>query len=238
MVWGDSFAMHLVPGLAATLDTGLLQATKSACGPLLDIAQIYQEYTREFAERCITFNRSVIDYLVAHPSIRTVVLSSPFYEYFDPERRMLRVVDGKQVVQPPDEAVAIEALAATIARLRAIGRRVVIVAPPPSTGFDYTHCLERKARNRTLFGKLIDCNVPLEQYRASKRRVFDYLATVRRQADVEVVSFDPFLCNDRECATELDGVFLYRDEGHLSYDGSVALARAMRLGSMVTAAAR
>jgi peptidoglycan/LPS O-acetylase OafA/YrhL len=238
MVWGDSFAMHLVPGLAATLDTGLLQATKSACGPLLDIAQIYQEYTREFAERCITFNRSVIDYLVAHPSIRTVVLSSPFYEYFDPERRMLRVVDGKLVVQPPDEAVAIDALAATIARLRAMGRRVVIVAPPPSTGFDYTHCLERKARNRTLFGKLIDCNVPLEQYRASKREVFDYLATVRRQADVEVVSFDPFLCNDRECATELGGVFLYRDEGHLSYDGSVALARAMHLGSLVTAAAR
>src|SRR3546814_4338395 len=48
MVWGDSFAMHLVPGLAATMPGGILQATKSACGPLLGLAQIHQEYTREY----------------------------------------------------------------------------------------------------------------------------------------------------------------------------------------------
>ena len=40
LVWGDSFAMHLVDGLAATSPGGVLQATKSACGPLLGIAQV------------------------------------------------------------------------------------------------------------------------------------------------------------------------------------------------------
>ncbi|WP_431264370.1 acyltransferase family protein [Roseateles chitinivorans] len=34
MVWGDSYAMHLVPGLVRVAsDQGLVQATKSSCGP-------------------------------------------------------------------------------------------------------------------------------------------------------------------------------------------------------------
>ncbi len=238
MVWGDSFAMHLVPGLAATMPGGILQATKSACGPLLGLAQIHQEYTREYAERCLTFNDSVIAHLAAHPELRTVVLSSPFYEYFDPARRMLRVVDGRATIEKPGAAIALDALDATIQRLHALGKRVVIVAPPPSTGFDYTHCLERKARNRTLFGRLIDCNIPLPQYHASKREVFAFLQQARARTGIEVVSFDPFLCDDRQCRTELEGTILYRDEGHLSNDGSVALARAMRLDALVAQAAK
>lgn len=238
MIWGDSFAMHLVPGLAATMPGGVLQATKSACGPLLGLAQIYRRYTREFAERCLSFNDSVIAYLAAHPEIRTVVLSSPFHEYFDPARRMLHVVDGQAREEPPDADTALAALAATIGQVRALGRRVVIVAPPPSDGFDYTHCLERKARNRTLFGRFIDCDIPLAQYHASKRRVFDFLRRIRTQADVAVVSFDAFLCDAKACRTELDGTFLYRDDGHLSYDGSLLLARRMHLGALIAKAAR
>jgi peptidoglycan/LPS O-acetylase OafA/YrhL len=238
MIWGDSFAMHLVPGLAATMPGGVLQATKSACGPLLGMAQIYRVYTREFAERCLGFNDSVIAHLAAHPEIRTVVLSSPFYEYFDPARRMLHVVDGQARVEPPDADTALAALAATIGRIRALGRRVVIVAPPPGNGFDYTHCLERKARNRSLFGHFIDCDIPLAQYRASKHQVFAFLQRIHLQADVEVVSFDAFLCDAKACRTELDGTFLYRDDGHLSYDGSLLLARRMHLDALILKAAR
>ncbi|MGN6313034.1 MAG: acyltransferase family protein [Rhodanobacteraceae bacterium] len=238
MVWGDSFAMHLVPGLAETLPGGVLQATKSACGPLLGLAQVYREYTREFAERCLTFNDSVIAYLSAHPEIRTVVLSSPFYEYFDPERRMLHVVDGQARLEEPSFNTALDALVSTIGRIRALGRRVVIVAPPPSDGFDYTHCLERRARNRTLLGRFVDCNVPVAQYRASKREVLAFLQQMRARAGVGIVSFDSFLCNAKECRTELDGTFLYRDDGHLSYQGSVLLARAMHLDALIEEAAR
>ncbi|MEO7478128.1 MAG: acyltransferase family protein, partial [Lysobacteraceae bacterium] len=238
MVWGDSFAMHLVPGIAATTRLGVLQATKSACGPLPGLAQITGEYTREFAERCLTFNQSVLDYLAATPSIRIVVLSSPFYEYFDPDRRMLRSLAGTTIVQQPDAEVAMDVLRRTVGQLRALGKRVVIVAPPPSDGFDYTHCLERKARHRVLFGSHVDCNIPLVQYHASKRKVLDFLQRLSQQADVEVVSFDPFLCNDQECMTELDGTFLYRDEGHLSIEGSVVLAKAMHLGGLLVQAAR
>ena len=33
MVWGDSFAMHLVPGIAATSGRGVQQATRGNCAP-------------------------------------------------------------------------------------------------------------------------------------------------------------------------------------------------------------
>jgi hypothetical protein len=195
-------------------------------------------YTREFAARCLNFNDSVIAHLAAHPEIRTVVLSSPFYEYFDPARRMLHVVDGQPREEAPDADTALAALAATIDRIRALDRRVAIVAPPPGDGFDYTHCLERKARNRSLFGRFIDCDIPLEQYHASRRQVADFLQRIRARTGVEVISFDAFLCDAKGCRTEFDGTFLYRDDGHLSYDGSVLLARRMRLDELIAKAAR
>ena len=238
MVWGDSFAMHLVTGLAATTREGVLQATKSSCAPLLGVAQITTELPRAFAERCLTFNQSVIDYLKATPSIRQVVLSSAVYPYFDPERRLLRQVAGAIVEQQPDAATAMAATRATIAALRGLGKRVVIVAPPPSNGFDFSRCLERRARNRTLFGRFIDCDIPWAEYRSSKQETLAFLARVRSEADVEVVSFDAALCSGSACITEMDGTFLYRDEGHLSNDGGIVLARRMRLGDVLERAAR
>ena len=42
---------------------------------------------------------------------------------------------------------------------------------------------------------------------------------------------DDVLCANGRCATEIDGTFVYRDSGHLSYDGSVLIARRMQLGT-------
>lgn len=238
VVWGDSFAMHLVRGIAATTDAGVLQATKSACGPFLGLAQVYQVYTREFAERCLSFNASVLDYLARSPGVRVVVLSTPVYPYFDPQRRMLHASDGRLEELTPDAALALHALGETVRAVRRLGKRVVVVAPPPSDGFDYTHCLERRARNGLLLRHLGSCDIPLARYHASKREVLAFLARLQHEADVPVLSFDSTLCDARACRTELAGVPLYRDEGHLSNDGGVALARAMQLGARLEAIAR
>ena len=53
-----------------------------------------------------------------------------------------------------------------------------------------------------------------------------------------MVSFDDLLCDAQRCRTELDGTFVYRDEGHLSYQGSVAVARAMGLAPLLERSAR
>lgn len=238
MVWGDSFAMHLVTGIAASTDAGVLQATKSSCAPFDNLAQMTAAYPRAMAENCLSYNRAVLEYLAATPSIDTVVMSSAVYPYFDHERELLQLVDGQVVAREPGETVALEAMRRTITTIRAMGKRVVIVAPPPSTGFDYTHCLERRARGRTILGTFTTCNMPVAEYHASKAGVRAFLQRVEQETGVAVVSFDDALCTKVECRTELDGTFLYRDEGHFSYDGSRALGVRMKLGSMLERAAR
>ena len=239
LVWGDSFAMQLVPGIqASTPHLGMVQATKSSCGPFAGIAQYTDDYPRAYALDCLSFNQSVLEYVRATPSIHTVVLSSAFYPYFDASRHLVqRGADGDVHVHP-DEAIALRTLRGTIDAIRASGKRVVLVAPPPSTGFDYTHCLERKARGRTVFGSFTDCSMPVDEYRASKATVLDFLSRIGGDAGVDVIRFDELLCDEARCATELDGTFLYRDEGHLSYDGARLVGRRMDLGKRVQAAAR
>ena len=55
---------------------------------------------------------------------------------------------------------------------------------------------------------------------------------------VPVLSFDTLLCNAQSCAVELDGSIVYRDEGHFSHEGSIAVARRMQLGRMLDRVAR
>jgi hypothetical protein len=239
LVWGDSFAMHLVDGLVATTPGGVLQATKSACGPLLGIAQVTAgAYTREYARNCIEFNDSVMAHLEATPAIDTVVLSAAFFPYFDPTRRLL-VREGDALLdRDPGMDIALAGLAATVRRIRAAGKRVVVVAPPPSNGFDYTHCIERRMANRNPFRALVDCDIPRAEYRASKRGVLEFLQRVQAQGAVEVVSLEPALCDGDACRTMLGDAVVYRDEGHLSHAGSVAVARALDLGAVVGRRAR
>ncbi len=238
LLWGDSFAMHLVDGMAATSRGGVLQATKSACGPVVGMAQVTAGYTRDYAQDCIAFNDSVLAYLQATPSIKEVALSAAFFPYFDPQRRLLLREGGTLVERAPDLALAERELAATIDRIRAAGKRVVIVAPPPSNGFDYTHCVERRLANRSLFGRFVDCDIPYREYRTSKRDVLAFLERVSTLASVEVVSMEPALCTQSTCRTMLGDAVVYRDEGHLSHAGSVAVARALDLGAQVERQAR
>jgi peptidoglycan/LPS O-acetylase OafA/YrhL len=238
MAWGDSFTMHLVPGLAATAKGGVAQATKSVCAPFLGLAQVVPEYPRSYAEGCIAFNDSVLAYLARTKSVQVVVLSSPFYPYFDPQRRLLVREGGGLVDREPSQELAIAAMRATVARLRAAGKRVVVVAPPPSSGIDMTHCLERKAGRSELSRQEFDCNIPARDYLASKAATLAFLERIEMEADVPVVRFDPLLCDPQRCLTELDGAIIYRDEGHFSHEGSIAVATRMQLGRLVDRLAR
>ncbi len=244
LIWGDSYAMHLVPGVIASTDTGVMQAARSVCGPFLGLAPMDRpRINRDWAERCLTFNRSVLDYLAATPSIEVVVMSSPFMQYLSESHnggswRVLVDVDGQQVEQLPTVAAAVQAMRSTVEAIRALGKRAIIVAPPPVSGFDAGECLERKASGKLLLGPNRDCRIPLARVRHSQHLVHEFLDRVARDAQIEVVSFNELLCADAMCATELDGTFVYRDAGHLSYDGSRLLGERMKLGLLLQANAR
>lgn len=239
MVWGDSYAMQLVHGILADRpDLHVLQATKSSCGPYEALAQYPDSFPRAYAVNCLMFNRSVLDYLRATPSVKTLVLSSAYYAYVDPSRHLVDGSTGSPTDLRPSAEVAYQRLRQTIETVRALGKRVVLVAPVPSTGFDFTHCIERKARGRTWFGRRMDCRIPRAQYEANMRPTLDLLARLEREAGVRVVRFDDTLCDESHCATEMDGVMLYRDDGHMSYEGSRLIGRRMHLAKQLLTQAR
>lgn len=241
LVWGDSYAMHLVPGMVATTGAGVIQATKSMCGPFMGIAPIDRTYTRYWAERCLAFNQSVFDYLAVTPSIDVVVLSSLFTQYLSPgdglQPTSSLVVVGNQIMErEPNVSGAVDAMRKTVEKLREIGKRVVIVAPPPASGLDIGRCLEREASGHVILGTNGNCDIPIGDYKKNGL-VFDFLQRV--QADsVPVVVFDGLLCSEFSCASSIDGTFVYRDAGHFSYDGSRLVGKLLGLGELVQSVAR
>ena len=244
LVWGDSYAMHLVPGLLAVTNTGVMQATRSRCGPFLDFAAIHlsiPELDRSWTEQCLEFNRSVFDALKRLPSIEVVVLSGELGKYVGPaatsEYRSVTVSGGEWTTHPPTVAGALAAMRETARRIRSLGKRVVLVAPMPSGGFDIGICHERKATGLLILGVDRSCRFPSATLRGQPAQQ-EFLDRLAGEAGVNAVRFESVLCDRRFCVTELDGIPLYRDGNHLSYDGSRALARHAKLGELLEAAAR
>jgi peptidoglycan/LPS O-acetylase OafA/YrhL len=243
LVWGDSFAKHLLPGMVASTQAGLLQATKSECGPFLGLSRFSMEHPGiEWAKGCVKFNQSVIEHLAGASSVEVVVLASSFTAYAPnpsghPDN-IRQVSDGFELIGATQESSA-DAMDETIRRIRALGKRVIVVAPPPSAGFDSSKCLERVATGKIVWGSRgIGCDIDSASYRRHQQGVLTLMDRIEERSQVKVLRFDETLCSPSACSTSQQGTFIYRDAGHLSYDGSVVLGRTMRLGERLLKEAR
>jgi len=213
MIWGDSYAMHLVGGIAAANPgRALVQATRSACGPILGLSPLGGKLDEAFAARCFAFNQAVLAYLATQPQIVDVVLASPFQEYLDSHVR-LATPEGPR---PPEAAYVAERLTATVRAIEALGKRATIVAPPPASGENIGECLEKAA----LLGvPVATCDFSLDVERAHDAGVSALLRAIEAEG-IRVVWLRDQLCRQDLCPASADGVYLYRDAGHLSFEGS------------------
>jgi hypothetical protein len=231
VAWGDSYAMHLVPGLQQAAP-GLRQATQSSCGPMLGLAPwraaaaAGESFSRKWARQCESFNRSVLAALAASTEGEVVLLSSLLQQYLGPDDRLLRWSKaGVQQPEPQDaELAVVEAVRDTARALRAAGKRVLWVAPPPSGGFDAGACGERQAAGRWSLGAPEGCRIDRQALPPLQQRVNRLVDRIEREAGVPVLRLEPLLCDERWCRTvDADGLLLYRDSGHLSVAGSARL---------------
>lgn len=244
LIWGDSYAMHLLPGIDATRGSqSIIQATKYVCGPLLSLAPIGNfigsTQNRPWAESCLSFNDSVIEYLKRTPTVDVVVLSSVFKQYMTPKDfHSLQRTSGGDTEIDGGVQPALFAMQATVKAIRALGKRVVVVAPPPALDWDAGRCLERKSRRLLSLGKYSSCEIPLQSYREKRANVLEFLKKLPEQANVEVISFDSTLINGGKFEPISDGTFLYIANGHFSYEGSKLLAAKMLLVELISKAAK
>ncbi|MDI1253495.1 acyltransferase family protein [Thermomonas sp.] len=241
MIWGDSYAEHLVLGIDATTKQGIVQATRSACGPYLGMAQLrFPDLEWPWAKDCIAFNDSVLGYLRSNPSIETVVLASDFKTYWDDTnsdvRRILFRNGGRFFERPRSIDATMVSLLTTITAVRKLDRKVVLVAPPPASNYDIGECVEREQSGRIFVlpsTATEKCALDRNSYLLASADQRDFFQKLKNFSEIEVVNIDQVLCSESSCATTIEGIAVYGFHNHLSVDGSIALAKKMKLGTQI-----
>lgn len=217
-VWGDSFAMALVPGLLKDpkFSKSLVQLTKTNCAPIVSIAPISEKYSLPWASGCTRFNDGALEYINDSESIELVILSSRFKDYF--EKPSARFLHNGNIVHH-SEALATDQLMLTIALLKATGKKVLIVTPPPIPGFNIGECLTRQQRDLVILGRP-NCNFTLAEASSFQKGVRSQLSLIQKSSPVELYSIDNIICDVNTCNSTIEGTYMYRDDAHLSVPGS------------------
>lgn len=240
LLWGDSYSMHLVPGLAATMDGALDEASLGHCSPLLDYAELPSPNERPFSLTCMGFTRSVLDYIRRTPAIRTVILSASYDRTLSLPlgRSAIALIDGKVQAAGLGLQPTIDAQQRTVAAIRAMGRKVVVVSPTPPSLADLGQCWERTAEHRLILGAYHDCR-PSRADAPDRWRDYDrMLEGFERQAGVGVIRLDRLFCSGGPCMTQRAGEPLFKDTGHLTEVGSLYVGHQLDLGHLADRLAR
>jgi peptidoglycan/LPS O-acetylase OafA/YrhL len=215
LVWGDSYAMHLVNGLAQGLP--LIQATKNACSPVLGLSTLpmTKGYDEHWADDCLAFNHQVFEYLKRHTSVKTVVISSTFeqwlhYDYWNGNQRLDRNFE-----------VYKKSFEMTVDALLGAGKRIVLVSPPPKNGRDIGQCLSRIELKLITFSDFYQqgCNFPKTQLSAENRKVMAFLSQFKHRDGIQFVDLTDYFCKGELCSVTAEHP-LYLDAGHLNDYGS------------------
>jgi len=220
-IWGDSYAMHYVPGLA---DAPIIQMTRSACAPIHGVANVGGEYTRSWAQGCADFNRSVVNALASMPSVEIVLISSPFAQVLKDSGQSL-LVDGEV---SPWSPVGAARLSATLQELKTAGKRPILIAPTPPAGFDAGVCNERLVENRLSLGRN-GCDIDRAEAARRSASVIELLHQAAAMAGAEVLDPATVLCGEAICRTREGASVLYADGGHLTDAGSRFVAEGLGL---------
>lgn len=238
LVWGDSYAMHLVPALLASAPPGgIVQATRSSCAPLLDMARRMPNEPSHRSTRCLSFNASVLNHLRQAPHIEYVVISARWqYLFTDP------VFDARGRLASPSAETVAGSLGRTLQRLHAMGKKVILVSPPASAGpqVNLGLCAERRALGLWTVSPSTDaqCGFPQALHVARHTEVLSMLTQAAGAQGAPLIRIDDATCPQGHCQALIDNMPLYRDAGHLSRDGSRRLGLHMDLASIIEDRAR
>jgi hypothetical protein len=219
--------MHLALGLKdSPTKVSFVQQTFSACAPVLGIAQQNPSYGADFAKKCIKHNDDILAWLATQPRIEYVFMSSPWSTVLAPNAKVYTrdAVVGKSGEQ------GLAALRETVAAIKALGKKPLLVMATPANNEDHGQCVLRAIANNIATD---ECNFPLSDDARHK--------TNQLVADSGSGSpafwLDELLCPNELCLAEREGSIIFRDAGHLSREGSSFIGRKYDLMKLLVQAA-
>ena len=230
---GDSHATAIAQELASAFaDRGLsyIQYTKNVC----PLAETIAESNRT---RCAAFLKNALADIEAR-GIDTIIVMARWSYYLHEddyrngeggvERRgsFIYTAEGVPFSAPlaDRKAAILRDYAASLDRLVAAGKRIIVVGPVPEPGWDVPLEIVKRRWLDPDAGPLP--SIPVRIYEARHADVLRVFAPLR--SNPAVVFVDPLavFC-DASCPVEIDGEPLYYDDDHLSNHGAAMLVREM-----------
>lgn len=222
LVWGDSYGMFFASGARYLLKEGMVQATYSACPPFIGYAPYNPAYPDPLlvSKYCIAFNDGVKTYATHSQSLRTVIIAASFGQYTVSGYQMMRrTEDGENIIEGSNLETAKADLRQLVVDLILAGKNVIVVSPPPGVDESTVTCSERLISHKFMIGERVNCDNAAAPYRIGNHSI-DALLRVAVSAGAKEIRWADGMCDQEVCHSILDGVALYRDVGHLSYDGA------------------
>lgn len=220
---GDSHADALYPGIVDAMPKqSVLLVAHNGCAPLLGIAVADGIQTA----RCVSAMQSALELIRTTNSIKTVVivsrgpmyLSGHGYGQADEAQTAYVNISLDERTQASRSAAFEDGLTKMIQALQGSGKTVVLMQDVPELGFDAKDCV---------VGRPLHIRRPHSPCAISEHDVLvrnsTYVSVLHHvAAKTSARIFDPseVVCSATEC-TALDGnQLLYRDDDHLSVEGS------------------
>jgi peptidoglycan/LPS O-acetylase OafA/YrhL len=227
---GDSHANMYFDALSPILaqqGKNLLNAGKGGCVPFFGLeGQAYEQ--REFPLKtvCGGMMTEVLNFVLANPSITTVILTSrdPFYRLpmAQNEKDLARLGDPTS-----DSFMAkyAQAMRDTLGRLETAGKKVIFAFDVPGLDFDPKGCVNLRPLRLASEDTRATCAIPRSQFEARTAFFRSIVGPILKDFP-KVRVFDPsrYLCDKEYCWAMKDGKMLYRDDNHVSLGGARTLA--------------
>ena len=224
ILWGDSHAEAIEPAVADIAKKhgrrGLFAGSPS-CVPLVGV-------DRYDVPACRTFNDRVLQMILRHKEITTVILMARWGKaaqgtaYGNEGHGFVAIGDDEAHAQKPADNAAIFArgLKRTVDALRADGRQVLLVGPVPEIGWTVPQVLARLAQEHR---EHVVVAPPAKKFYEREAEVLPLFHAMAEKKGVTAVFPHDYLCKSGRCAVRKDGIPLYRDEHHLSDYGAKKL---------------
>ena len=194
LLWGDSHGVELAWALSEKLSkrgASIMQRTRGSCPPILG-------FITKSDPNCAAFNEAVVSAIETNPDLKTIIIS------------------GFWASGAYNSPAGNRELDATVDKLLALGRRVVVIGPIPPQKFDVPRRLAHMALREEDGGNVGVARHEFEQQTAW----FENHYNRWREAGVVIVEPSKTFCDVSLCAASLHGQPLYFDSHHVSLAGA------------------
>ena len=204
ILWGDSHALHLVAGFSEWFPGhNVYVLFMPGCNPQSGFAGYVRPYGSRETEACVARNRAALELIEAMPPTSVVLSSSKG--------------PRPEVIVPPTREL--------VARLEAAGHRVAVLGDVIVPGRNLVDCAS--VPDWLVSDARVAARCTVDPATVAEDLAYnDKLAAL--MPDLDLVELDEVQCPDGACRFFDKGEVLFRDDHHLTLDGSKLFVGAAR----------